>query len=1115
MGFNNRDIPWSQMEAALSGRPAPAVGDAPISRKRRALQPVPLQRAHPATRYAELHAHTSYSFLDGASNPEEMVQEAVRLGLTGLAITDHDGLYGVPRLAMAADALGLPTVFGAELSLDLAEPRTSSARAASARTAIPDPPGRHLIALARDPEGYASLCRAISLGQLRGGTKGHPSYDLDELTELAAGRWLILTGCRKGPVRAALEAGPLGTFALDPARRALAELTERFGRENVAVELSYATDPLGDERYDALASLADQARLPLVATTGAHYHSPDRTRLAATLAGIRARRPVADLAGWLPAWGAQMLRSPDEMAERFADYPQAVSTAADLAADCAFPLKLVAPDLPPFPIPDGFRDEMDYLRQLAADGMARRYGPRSADSEAAYRQAEHELELIERLHFPGYFLIVWELTQFCASRRILCQGRGSAANSVVCYALGITAVDPIGYHLLFERFLSEERGEPPDIDIDIESGRREEVIQHVYATHGRHRSAQVANVITYRSKSAIRDVARVLGYSSGQQDAFAKSGGRSRWSLPVESADPADAVPKLVADLAAQIADLPRHLGIHSGGMVLCDRPVIEVCPVEHARMENRTVLQWDKDDCAYAGLVKFDLLGLGMLSALRYTFDLIEAWDGTVLSLYNIPADDPKVYDMLCEGDTIGVFQIESRAQMSTLPRLRPREFYDLVIEIALIRPGPIQGGAVHPYLRRRDGLEDVTYPHPSLEPILQRTLGIPLFQEQLMSVAVHAAGFSAGEADQLRRAMGNKRSHALMAILRDRLYAGMAANGITGADADRIYAQIEAFASYGFPESHSVSFAYLASASSWLKLYHPAAFLAGLLRAQPMGFYSPQSLVYDARRHGVVVHPVDLNRSAAQASLEPQPADPQPAVRLGLGDIHGIGTDLGERIVIARQAGGDYLSLADLTSRVPLTTEQVEALATAGALTCLGLSRREALWGAASAASRQPHYLDVIPQTRAPALPPMTVSEQLIADLWATGISGDYPTALIRQRLDREGVRTAAALRTVPDRTRVIVGGVVTHRQRPPTAGGILFLSLEDETGLLNIVVPPGVFLRARRIVLESGALLIRGMLERSGGTADGLGGAINVLAERIEKLHLAARTRSRDFR
>jgi error-prone DNA polymerase len=1135
MGFNNPDIPWRELRRRMLGEATRA--DAPVSRKRPKYAQggfeTPL-RGSSTTAYAELHAHSAYSFLDGSCEPEQLVEEAVRLGLQALALTDHDGFYGIVRFAQAADALGLPTVFGAELGLDGAVPATKSAAMLSARSGVPDPTGRHLLVLARDPTGYASLARAISLAQLRGGTKGHPVYDEDELEELADGHWLVLTGCRKGAVRAALERDGIGA-----ARGELDALIARFGRENVAVELTYAQDALADERYEALAMLAEERGLPLIATTAAHYDNPQRRRLADTMAAIRARSTLDDIDGWLPGWSGAHLRSGDEMAARFARYPQAVTTAARLAAECAFTLKLIAPDLPPFDVPEPHADEMAYLRALTYEGMQKRYPLSNEYREQAYERVAHELRLIEKLNFPGYFLVVWDITQFCQKSGILCQGRGSAANSVVCYSLGITAVDPIRYHLLFERFLSEQRGEPPDIDIDIESDRREEAIQHVYEKHGRHHAAQVANVITYRPRSALRDVAKALGFSPGQQDAWSKTIEHHYWGPPSRGLDtaptratdsrPADeAIPPAVLELADELADLPRHLGVHSGGMVMCDRPVIEVCPVEWARRENRTVLQWDKDDCERAGLVKFDMLGLGMLSALRYMFDFIQQHHGVELDLYSIPADDPTVYDMICEADTVGVFQIESRAQMSTLPRLRPREFYDVVVQIALIRPGPIQGGSVHPYLRRRDGLEEVTYPHPSLEPHLGRTLGIPLFQEQLMQVAIAVAGFTAGEADDLRRAMGNKRSHAKMTALRERLYAGMAANGITGEVADDIYTRIESFASYGFPESHSVSFAFLAMASSYVKLYYPAAFLAGLLNAQPMGFYSPQSLVHDARRHGVVVRQADVQCSAVGASLEASdaahyngPGPEQPAVRLGLGDIRGIGEDVAERIVAARDAGGPFASIGDLAGRVGLTTQHMESLATAGALRGLSPSRRAALWNARSAAGQQPDRLAVETTAPAPALPAMDTSDQLIADLWATGVSEVYPTALMRDRLSEMGVITAAGLQQVPEGMRVRVGGVVTHRQRPPTAGGVTFISLEDETGLVNVVVPEVVWKRHRRVAREAGALVIRGMLERSVGrvsteSEDGtLPGAVNIIAETITRLPLQIRTLSRDFR
>jgi error-prone DNA polymerase len=1127
VGWQNPPMPWRELERRLSGRPAPpgqpesgssapkeVTGDGgdsvAWSRHRPPYEAPALIRPTRTVPYAELHAHSSFSHLDGASLPEEMVEAAVELGVNALALTDHNGMYGVVRFAEAAEKFGLATMYGAELSLDIPVPTTNVERSTSARAGAPDPPGRHLLVLARDPTGYASLCRAISAAQRRGGAKGRPVYDLDELTGLADGRWLVLTGCRKGPVRTALESGGYGTFALDPARRALAELVDRFGPDNVVVELTYARDPLADERYDALAELAAEQGLPIVATTAAHYHDLSRRPLATAMAAVRARRSLPEMDGWLPSWADQMLRTGAEMAERFGRWPGAVEMAARLGAELAFSIHLIAPDLPPFPVPPG-HTEMTYLRELTAHGAAKRYGPPGPGNEKAYAQIEHELTVIEELKFPGYFLVVWDIVRFARESGILCQGRGSAACSAVCYALEITAVDAVRYELLFERFLAPERGEPPDIDVDIESGRREEVIQYVYTLHGRDHAAQVANVITYRPRSALRDVAKALGYSTGQQDA---------WSKQIEHGfDGAEGVPPMVLELAAELRNTPRHLGIHSGGMVICDRPIIEVCPIEWGRMPNRTVLQWDKDDCAAIGLVKFDLLGLGMLSALRYSFELIADWHGVSYDLDSIPKEAECVYDMVCTADTVGVFQIESRAQMATLPRLRPRCFYDLVIEVALIRPGPIQGDSVHPYIRRRHGREPVSYPHPRLAPALERTLGIPLFQEQLMQVAVAAANFTPAEADQLRRAMGSKRSDARIEALRQRLYEGMADNGITGAPADEIVDKIRAFAAFGFAESHAISFALLVYASSWLKLHYPAAFCAALLNAQPMGFYSPQSLVTDARRHGIESRKPDVNISSAGAILEAGEGRsqcdcldaPQPAVRLGLSSVRTIGDDLAEQIVASRDADGPFTSMTDLSHRVGLSTDQVEALATAGAFDGFGVARREALWAAGAAAAVRPGQFDLatLDETAPPELPEMTEPEQMIADLWATGVTPEtYPTALVRDRLDALGVVTATGLRSLADHTRVTVGGIVTHRQRPATARGVTFVNLEDETGMVNVICAQVVWAKYRTIARTSAALLIRGMLQHSEGV-------VNVMAERIEPLSLGVRPSARNFR
>src|SRR5437763_593006 len=931
MGWHPSDLPWSEFERRLSGT-APLVAD-PVTieygdgsdapswmRSRPRYEPPSKIVPQPSTvDYAELHCHTNFSFLDGASQPEELAEEAYRLSLKGLAVTDHDGFYGVVRFSAAAQELGLPTIFGAELSLDLPGPQNGE----------PDPAGRHLLVLARGPEGYSRLSRVISLAQLAGGEKGRPVYDLDEVANVLDGQVLVLTGCRKGHVPAALAAE--GTAA---AERELAKLVALFGPDSVAVELTRHGYPDDDERNDALAALAQRYRLPTVATANVHYARPGEHRLAQAVAAVRARRGLDELDGWLPAAGLAHLRSGDEMAARFAAYPGAVTRAAAFGAELAFDLNLVAPRLPDCEVGEG-HTEMSWLRHLTEQGALRRYGTRAARPDA-YRQLDHELDMVEKLGFPGYFLIVHDIVEFCRGENIYCQGRGSAANSAVCYALGITNVDAVRWELLFERFLAPERDGLPDIDLDIESDRREEAIQHVYRKYDRHHTAQVANVIAYRPRSAVRDMARAFGFSPGQQDAWSKQ--IDHWGATAVA--DVDDIPGHVVEYANQLQTFPRHLGIHSGGMVICDRPVIEVCPVEWARMENRTVLQWDKDDCADAGLVKFDLLGLGMLSALHYAFDMIES----ELDLSRMPLGDAEVYEMLCRADSVGVFQVESRAQMATLPRLQPRKFYDLVVEVALIRPGPIQGGSVHPYIRRARGREKPEVPHPLMANALKKTLGVPLFQEQLMQLAIDVAGFDAGEADQLRRAMSAKRSMERMAKLRERLYAGMAERGLTGAVADDIYLKLSSFANFGFPESHAMSFAYLVFASAWLKRYHPAAFCAALLNAQPMGFYSPQTLVDDARRHGVSVLRPDINASDAKAVLEKgerqraEPGEPPqvwgrggPAVRLGLSGVRTIGDDVAERIEEERRARGPYRDMVDVARRAGLSATHLEALATA----------------------------------------------------------------------------------------------------------------------------------------------------------------------------------------
>ncbi|WP_052620358.1 error-prone DNA polymerase [Mycobacteroides abscessus] len=1093
MGWSQGPSTWTEMERVLDGRRNPHAppgdgGDGPAwSRRRQPYEPPPQERGRSVVPYAELHAHSAFSFLDGASLPEEMAQEAARLGLKALAITDHNGFYGVVRFAEAAKELGLPTVFGAELSLGGQGNTEESV---------------HLLVLARGQEGYRRLSRQMSAAHLSGGTpkdrKGKPRFDIDVLTEAAGGHWHILTGCRKGQVRRALASG--GPAA---AERALADLVDRFGADRVSIELSRHGHPDEDERNAHLAALASRFGVGVIATTAAHFATPQRRRLAMAMAAVRARKSLDDVAGWLDPVGGAHLRSGDEMARLFSHCPEVVTAAAELGEACAFDLKLIAPELPPFDVEDG-HTEASFLRKLAIEGAARRYGPR-AGAEEAYVQIEKELNIITRKGFPGYFLVVYDIARFCRANDILCQGRGSAVNSAVCYALGVTSIDPVAEGLLFERFMSEARDGEPDIDIDIESDRREEVIQYVYTKHGRDKAAQVANTITYRGRMAVRDMAKALGFAQGQQDAWSKQMGH--WGGLADAAA-VDGIPPQVIHLAQQIKDFPRHMGIHSGGMVMCDRPLADVVPVEWARMENRSVLQWDKDDCAAVGLVKFDLLGLGMLSALHYCIDLVAEHKGITVDLAHIDLKEPAVYEMLARADSVGVFQVESRAQMATLPRLKPTKFFDLVVEVALIRPGPIQGGSVHPYIRRYNGIDtNWEYEHPSMERALKKTLGVPLFQEQLMQLAVDVAGFTPAESDQLRRAMGSKRSPERMERLRARFYEGMQnLHGITGEKADRIYEKLYAFANFGFPESHAQSFASLVFYSAWFKLHHPAAFCAALLRAQPMGFYSPQSLVADARRHGVTVHGPDVNASLSYATLENQGLE----VRIGFGAVRHVGAELAQKIVEERKAHGPFGSLLDLTGRIQLTTPQVEALATGGALGCFGMSRREALWVAGAAAAQRPDRLPGVGvSSRIPGLPEMGEVTRAAADVWATGVSPDsYPTQFLRARLDAMGVVPAKGLFGVPDGSRVLVAGAVTHRQRPATAAGVTFINLEDETGMVNVVCSVGLWARYRKLAVTARALIIRGQVQNASG-------AISVVADQLRPLDLQIRSTSRDFR
>ena len=1051
--------------------------------------------------YAELHCRSQFSFLHGASSPERLVEVAHELGLSALALTDRHGLYGVVRFAQAAREVGIRTVFGAEVSC----------RSGDAHGTTVQPHG-DLVFIADGPTGYVALSQALTHGQMRG-TKSQPVFDVPSLAERVGGRCFVLTGATDGPLARALHAdGPRA------ARRSLELLIDAFGRDRVLVEVWNHSDPLDAWRNDALVGIAAACGVESVATNDVSYAVPGDHVVACALAAVRHRCSLDELDPQLPPAATACLRSAAEQERRFARYPGVVSRAADIAHHVAFDLSLIAPKLPPYPCPGGL-SEIRFLRQLAEAGGRRRYGERPLGAHEdlslrsrAWRTIDHELEVIDRLGFAGYFLVVWDIVQFCERNDILCQGRGSAANSAVCFSLGITKADAVSLGLLFERFLSTERDGPPDIDLDIESDRREEVIQYVYERYGRTHAAQVANVITYRARSAVRDMARALGYSGAEQDAFSRR--FDSWSSIKGQREVT--VPDLVVELAGRVQDAPRHLGIHSGGMVICDRPVSEVCPVEWATMPGRSVLQWDKDDCAAIDLVKFDLLGLGMLSALHRATDYIAEFRGKHIDLAEIPQED-EVYAMLCRADSVGVFQVESRAQMSTLPRLKPRRFYDLVVEVALIRPGPIQGGSVHPYIRRRNGLEPVTYLHPLLENSLGKTLGVPLFQEQLMQMAIDVAGFTPTQADELRQAMGSKRSRSRMTRLRDRLYAGMAQRGITGAVADEIYDKMAAFANYGFPESHSVSFAYLVYSSAWIKLHEPAIFCAALINSQPMGFWSPHTLVQDARRHGVVVRTPDINASRAGAWLETDPRSTGGlAVRLGIGSVRGIGVELAARIEAARP----FVDIEDLVRRVPgVSVKQLEALATAGVFgESFDVSRRTALWNAGAVVESSADRLAGTATVSTPHLPGMQPVEEAVADLWATGVSPDgHPTVFLRESLRELGVLTATELDDLARNsagevhesgTRVLVAGVVTHRQRPMTAKGTTFFSLEDETGLINVLCSRGCWVRHAEVLRRASALLVHGRVQYAEGV-------VNVIGERFTELRVPIRMAARDFR
>jgi error-prone DNA polymerase len=1021
--------------------------------------------------FVEMHAQSAFSFLEGAEPPEAYVAEAARRQMGALALVDRDGLYGAARFHRAAVAAGITPIIGAEITLA---------------------DGSRLPLLVEDRDGYRNLCRLMTRRHMN-----DAGLTLDDLAPYAEGL-VCLTGGSHGPLAGAVRAGDA-----DTARARLDDLVRIFGRSSCFVEVQRHLHRDQEHDLERLVELARRARLPVLAANQPLYCRPGGRAVTDVFTCIRDKIELDRAGRRLAANGERALTDGAEMARRFADLPEAVAASGELAMRLGFTLKDLGYRFPDFPLPPG-ASALAHLRDLTARGVRARYG-RGSLAERAHRQVEHELALIGRLDLAGYFLIVWDIVEFCRAHDILVQGRGSAANSAVCYALGITAVDPVGMELLFERFLSEARGEWPDIDLDLPSGeRREAVIQYVYRRYGRHGAAMTANVITYRGRSAAREVGKALGLPADMQDRLAALVATWGYQDPSEmltrhlaeaGCDPAHPRIRAFAALWTRLQDLPRHLGQHSGGMVIAAGRLDDIVPLEPATMPGRVVVQWDKDDCAALGIVKVDLLGLRMMSALQEAIQLVSETGGAV-DLAHLPADDAAVYRMLQRADTIGVFQVESRAQMATLPRIHPERFYDLVVQVAIIRPGPIVGDMVHPYIRRRRGREPVTYAHPSLEPILKRTLGVPLFQEQLLRMAMVTAGFTGSEAEELRRAFGFKRSEALMADVETKLRAGMAQRGIEGAVADEIVQAITAFALYGFPESHASSFALLAYASAYLKVHEPAAFYAALLNNQPMGFYHAATVVNDAARHGLRILPIDVTCSQWLCTLER--AGTAHTVRLGLRYVKGLREAAAHALLEARQAR-PFGDVRDVAARGVLNRNELETLAAIGAFASLGPTRRSALWTAAV-----PHWGPLFadrqhgePDHDVAPLPSMTERESLVADYAGTGVTlGRHPMAMTRAELASRGVLRAVDLVRAGDGVRVCVAGSVIVRQRPGTAKGFVFLSLEDETGIVNVIVTPALFARARHALVAEPFLLVEGILQ----TQDGV---TSVRAARVEPL------------
>ena len=1071
--------------------------------------------------YIELHARSAFSFLEGASLPETLISTAANYGMPAVALLDRHGFYGAPRFHLAAQDAKIKAHIGVELVIT--ENGTENKN---------DPPANDSTAnyplLCTTRTGYQNLCRLITTTKLRTPKNTLAIATLPELTNHSAGL-ICLTGDESGPLAHALAQG-----GIPDARSLLHQLTETFGRENVYVELQRHADRSEEARNQAAITLASELHLPLLATNGVCYATPAERQIADVFTCLRHKRKL-DTAGRLLARNSQRyLRSPEEMSRLFADLPEAIANTAELSSRLDFTLENLGYEFPRYPVPDG--DTMDsFLRKRVWDGARCRYRPVSARVRT---QLEKELALIEKLKLSGYFLIVWDLVCFCERNGILVQGRGSAANSAVCYSLGITAIDPIGMDLLFERFLSEERGEWPDIDLDLPSGdEREKVIQYVYQRYGRRGAAMTANVCTYRGRSAAREMGKVLGFDEETLARLSAVVGQFEWRDPNDTMerhftstglDLSHPQIAIYLDLCQRVQDLPRHLSQHSGGMVICQGQLDSVVPLEPATMPGRVVVQWDKDDCADLGLIKVDLLGLGMMAVLKDSIGLIQDHYGEEVDLAHLPQDCPDVYDVIRKADTIGMFQIESCAQMASLPRNNPVKFYDLVTQVALIRPGPITGEMTSPYLNRRQGKEAVTYPHESLIPVLHRTLGVPLFQEQLLKLAMICANFSGGEAEELRRALGSKRSQRRMREIDAKLRAGMTANGIPLTTQDQLAKFISSFALYGFPESHAASFALLAYASAFLKVRYLPAFTAALLNNWPMGFYHPATIVKDAQRHGLHVHPVDVTCSDWNCKLEAESPVPlcipcgssssstalNAALRLGLCYVRGLQQTAAEALVTERSRA-PFISVEDLAHRVPrLTRDNLATLAAIGALNRISpeakLHRRDALWQVEKAVRRTGPLLEGITSFDKPSpLRPMNVEERLVADYHGTGLTtGHHPMFYRREALRARGIKSAVELRAMPHGVQATTAGCVITRQRPGTAKGMIFMTLEDETGTSRVIISPDFYNQNRMVVLNERFVLVSGIVQNQDSI-------IHLKARSIQPLSIsAAPTPSHDF-